>query len=584
MFESANTAIREAVATSNPEAVARFFDHICKAVINGLLASNSEEFGIFGQVSNHFGVVETNGRGMLHLHALVWLRGNLAFTNLRDRLLTDSQFAARMIHYLESIIIQGIDESILPNSEVNTAATPPSTNKVESDDEFLVRLCHDANSVAYKKQMHSKNHLAGCFKYGRKASGKNTCRFGMPRDLLSTSMVHDVGNIHIARNHPWINPWNPAIASCIRSNQDISWIPTVSKCLALMYYLTNYATKDDVSPWQILAKTALLKQSIDQAKLTEHPTATEVRLRDKGKDNFALRCFNTLSRDREISGVQVASTLLQLPTFYTVNDNAVRVNLWWLRRYIRTIVQSEDLEHLHSLNPITDEPCTYHPGDTVPVSIFENYKWRSPHLESLNLFEYCMLVRTKNIQDAILGDIDFDEHHPRYNTHVQRLARTQLQVATVTFSGQLTEFQPAEDAVPGGHPETEAILNDIAEILLGLFVPWNRLLALFVEYRPQHQTYTQIWQRIEQTLTPYNQNFARNIELLRKSKEDAKADAKLRRSTNRSTDEQSDHDIDEVESSNLYADSEEEEESFHLTHENFDAETLIAAYHSIDRM
>jgi hypothetical protein len=195
-----------------------------------------------------------------------------------------------------------------------------------------------------------------------------------------------------------------------------------------------------------------------------------------------------------------------------------------------------------------------------------------------------MLVRTKNIQDAILGDIDFDEHHPRYNTHVQRLAQTQLQVATVTFSGQLTEFQPAEDAVPGGHPETEAILNDIAEILLGLFVPWNRLLALFVEYRPQHQTYTQIWQRIEQTLTPYNRNFARNIELLRKSKEDAKADAKLRRSTNRSTDDQSDHDIDEVKSSNLYADSKEEEESFHLTHENFDAETLIAAYHSIDRM
>jgi hypothetical protein len=60
IFEGANAAIRQAVATSNPEAVARFFDHICKAVIDGLLASNSEEFGIFGQVSNHFGVVETN--------------------------------------------------------------------------------------------------------------------------------------------------------------------------------------------------------------------------------------------------------------------------------------------------------------------------------------------------------------------------------------------------------------------------------------------------------------------------------------------------------------------------------------------
>jgi hypothetical protein len=431
--------------------------------------------------------------------------------------------------------------------------------------------------------MHSKHHLAGCFKYGQKDSSKNTCRFGMPRDLLSMSKVDDLGNIHIARNHPWINPWNPAIASCIRSNQDISWIPTVSKSLALIYYITNYATKDDVSPWQVLAKTALLKQSVDQAKLTEHPTPTELRLRDKGMDNFALRCFNTLSRDREISGVQVASTLLQLPTYYTVNDNVVRVNLWWLRRYIRTIVQSDSFEHDHSSNRITDEPCTYQPGDTAPVSIFENYKWRGLHLDSLNLFEYCMLVRTKNIRDAILGDIDFDEHHPRYNTHLQRLARTQLQVATVTFSGQLTEFQPAEDAVLGGHPKTEAILNDMAEILLGLFVPWSRLLRLFVQYGAQRQAYSQIWASIEQTLTPYNRNFASNIELLRKSKEDCQADAKLRQSTNRSSNDYYDRDVDELESANLYPDG-EEENSFHLTHENFNAETLIAAYHSIDRM
>jgi hypothetical protein len=89
----------------------------------------------------------------------------------------------------------------------------PLNNEVESDDEFLARLYHDGNLVAHRKQMHSKHHLAGCFKYGQKDSSKNTCRFGMPRDLLSTSTVDDLGNIHIARNHPWINPWNPAIAS-----------------------------------------------------------------------------------------------------------------------------------------------------------------------------------------------------------------------------------------------------------------------------------------------------------------------------------------------------------------------------------
>jgi hypothetical protein len=129
-------------------------------------------------------------------------------------------------------------------------------------------------------------------------SGKNACRFSMPRELVPTSHIDDFGLIHLARNHAWINPWNPAIASCVRSNQDISWIPTVSKSLSLIYYITNYATKDDVSPWQVVAKAALLRQSIEKAKVAEPPTATDLRLRHKGMGSFALRCFNALSQAR----------------------------------------------------------------------------------------------------------------------------------------------------------------------------------------------------------------------------------------------------------------------------------------------
>jgi hypothetical protein len=43
----------------------------------------------------------------------------------------------------------------------------------------------------------------------------------------------------------------------------------------------------------------------------------------------------------------------------------------------------------------------------------------------------------------------------------------------------LTEFQAAEDSIPGGHPIIDTILNDMAEIFLGLFVPWEQLPALF---------------------------------------------------------------------------------------------------------
>jgi hypothetical protein len=249
ILSGSSSAIRAATATSNPVAVATFFHHVCTAVLDGLLASGNNHGGILGDVSNHYGVVETNGRGMLHLHAMVWLRGNLSFSTLRSRVLSDSEFAGRMIHYLEKVIIQSLDETIFTDPETNLPATGPSASDPESDYEFNLRLEHDSNLVARSKQLHSKNHFATCFKRRANIRTRGSCRFGMPRELVASPKIDELGVIHLARNHPWINPWNPAIASCLRSNHDISWIPTVSKSLALIYYITNYATKDDVSPW-----------------------------------------------------------------------------------------------------------------------------------------------------------------------------------------------------------------------------------------------------------------------------------------------------------------------------------------------
>ncbi|KAJ5761308.1 hypothetical protein N7520_008464 [Penicillium odoratum] len=405
----------------------------------------------------------------------------------------------------------------------------------------------------------------------------------MPRDLIPMSKVDDFGLIHLARNHPWINPWNPTIASCVRSNHDISWIPTVFKSLSLIYYITNYTTKDDVSPWQIVAKAALLKQRIDRAHATESPTTTDLRLRQQGLDKFALRCFNTLAHDREISGVQVASILLNLPTYYTVSYNFNRINLWWLRRYVRQIIEPTNVDNGESSSPMKEERCAYEAGRTAPISIFDNYKWRGPYLACLTLFEYCMLVRPRHVRDAIVDDLCFDLPHPQSKTHMQRLARDSSQVATVNFNGQLTEFQATEDAVPGGHPKMVASMNDLAEILLGLFVPWDRLPVLFQEHavavEPKRNACSQIWAIVEPTLQPYNRTFAGNVELLRKSKEDGEADAKLRQ-VPIGVDSIFDRDLDELGTSNFDSDA---DETIDNLDESVNVETLIAAYHSVTK-
>jgi len=403
----------------------------------------------------------------------------------------------------------------------------------------------------------------------------------MPRELRPNSEFDELGVIHLTRNHGWVNPWNPAIASCIRSNQDISWIPTMAKTLCLIYYITNYATKDDVSPYQMLAKAALLKQSIEKAKATLTPDANDLRIRKKDMDQFALRCFNTLSHDREISGVQIASTLLQLPTYYTRNYSFVQVNLWWLRQYVRAVIDPAQSGVDDSIDLMGDEQCAYQPGDKAPVSRFDNYKWRGPYLAHLSFFEYCMLVQTKSVRDAIAADLEFDPKHPKQGVYVQHLARKKSQVATVTFNGQLSQFQADEEGVAGGHPVTTAMQNDLVEVLFGLFVPWNQLPALTRQYTADYGTtqdaYTKIWSIVEPTLSPHNRNFASNIELLRKSKEDSRIDTVLRRAMNGSEDT-FDHDLHDEVAADLDFDV---EEPLDALNEDFSTETLITAYHSV---
>jgi hypothetical protein len=110
------------------------------------------------------------------------------------------------------------------------------------------------------------------------------------------------------------------IATSIRSNHDVSWIPTSTKALAYIYYLTNYATKADVSPQQMLVKARLLAES--RQNLTSAIDDTDCQ-----DCKFLLRLYNSLAHDQEISGVQIASSLLQFPGHYASYSKFAHVHL-----------------------------------------------------------------------------------------------------------------------------------------------------------------------------------------------------------------------------------------------------------------
>ena len=110
----------------------------------------------------------------------------------------------------------------------------------------------------------------------------------------------------------------------------MSFLATRAKALALLYYITNYATKDEASTYQMVMTAAMMRKTLEQAEQASNPSNAEKIALEKGMMNFSLRVFNRMSHDKEVSGVQVASSLLQLPAYYTPHTELHHINLYYL--------------------------------------------------------------------------------------------------------------------------------------------------------------------------------------------------------------------------------------------------------------
>jgi len=580
-LKRANAAFHRKTAKMNPAAIAVFFDKVCTGVLEALIRPAGGETGILGEVSTYFGAVETNGRGMLHLHCLVWLAGNLDFFDLRSKMLNDPEFARQMVDYLDSVIAEHIDPC--ENDGRSSEMSIPATSDFQNVQEYVDSLHGYGNAVASKRQIHSPRHNSTCFKYNKK--GTRECRFHFPRPKVETSHVDELGVAHLRRDDEWVNPYNPWIAAAIGSNQDLSFLATRAKALALLYYITNYATKDEASTYQMVMAAAMMKKTLEQGERASNPTNEETLALEKGMQKFALRVFNRMSHDKEVSGVQVASSLLQLPGRYTPQTELHRINLYYLRRRLLPIIQHSDDDEERN-----EEHVTIRERENFPTSTFDDYRWRGSALKELCLYEYVKIIRKRRLKTRTGGDIDFDPYHPEHDKMAQVVCGPDSVPRTVTLVGPLTQYQHLEDDVKGGHPKTFAIQNDLAGILLALFVPWETLPPLFNDAiyicgddcktdcdRSSHtglQACSLVWAKVKDTLPEHVQEYARNVEILRKSKDDVDVDTAERKAAASAMQIAFDPNLDDAD------DMIEEPE---LMNGSVDDDTLRLSYHLIRR-
>jgi hypothetical protein len=78
--------------------ISMFFRHYVKV----------REESVFGRISQYFGAVETNERGALHLHGLLWLQGNMCLSSLwKDAEIgVSTTYQDRILRYVDSVFTE----------------------------------------------------------------------------------------------------------------------------------------------------------------------------------------------------------------------------------------------------------------------------------------------------------------------------------------------------------------------------------------------------------------------------------------------------------------------------------------------
>lgn len=98
------SAFARRTAKMNSIAGVKFFHIIYDMVFISLLAASQFEGGLLGLISNDFVTVETNGRGILYLYYLVWLRDISYLVRLCFQIQDNNEFCEKFPLFLEYII------------------------------------------------------------------------------------------------------------------------------------------------------------------------------------------------------------------------------------------------------------------------------------------------------------------------------------------------------------------------------------------------------------------------------------------------------------------------------------------------
>jgi hypothetical protein len=327
--------------------------------------------------------------------------------------------------------------------------TSDISSLLQDSHQFAAAFEEEANFCAGATQIHT--HSPTCVKYsiqGGRGQKGSLCRFKAPWKLVERTAFTEDGVLQIRRGHDMVNRWNKAIAVGLRHNHDISFIATQCKTMAIVFYVTNYATKVEDPVWKRVAAASEIFHDLNEAISEDQADATHGVSDDDGSRHnktrqFLMRVANRIFTERALSQVEVVAHLLGYPTEFANNDGWTFLNAsilyWHIFRRWRHLRRASGMENVdEAVEAVGERVLLEEAGQRI--SFVQAYPHRGRDLERLSLYDYMCIVKLKRKGKGATnawGEVQFDSSWPFSRTWVQAL-RKPGKHAVVCLDGYLS--------------------------------------------------------------------------------------------------------------------------------------------------
>ncbi|CAF3834255.1 unnamed protein product [Rotaria sp. Silwood1] len=219
MEQLMDTYKRAEIIASQPVATAKFFHLLISNILNTMISG-----GVVGSIKAYFGTVESQGRGSLHLHLLIWLDHDMKPADMKEKI-QNADFREKLKAYLEDIIKEDLDEfkdkHVFENLHVTrTLNTPP---RLSQDNIYAALRTMDLTGLGEninKSPVWStpiKQQLSPSTPYASPLRNKSLQTPTHDRPTSIMNVLHNQSNINPACL-PTPNPSSPNFAARFRAD------------------------------------------------------------------------------------------------------------------------------------------------------------------------------------------------------------------------------------------------------------------------------------------------------------------------------------------------------------------------------